>query len=144
MKNNNFFDNNLLIKIKKAKKNYIIFFFLAFFYISCSSNKPSSGIEDFYNYPNPFKPEESYTTYKVSLKSGEIISAKIDIYSQAGDLLESKDLSVDSSDKKAATCIWAGLDKNGKYLPAGVYTAKITVKDNQDSAFIEEFKTSLR
>lgn len=135
MKNNNF--------IKTAKKNCIIFFFLAFFYVSCSPNKPSSGIEDFYNYPNPFKPQESYTTYKVSIKSGEITSAKIDIYSKAGDLLDSKDLNIDT-DKKIANCLWAGLDKNGKYLPAGVYTAKITVKDNQDSTFIGEFNTLIR
>lgn len=135
MKNNNF--------IKTAKKNCIIFFFLAFFYVSCSPNKPSSGIEDFYNYPNPFKPQESYTTYKVSIKSGEITSAKIDIYSKAGDLLDSKDLNIDT-DKKIANCLWAGLDKNGKYLPAGVYTAKITVKDNQDSTFTGEFNTLIR
>lgn len=135
MKNNNF--------IKTAKKNCIIFFFLAFFYVSCSPNKPSSGIEDFYNYPNPFKPRESYTTYKVSIKSGEITSAKIDIYSKAGDLLDSKDLNIDT-DKKIANCLWAGLDKNGKYLPAGVYTAKITVKDNQDSTFTGEFNTLIR
>ena len=138
MKKNNFF------KIKTAKKNYIIFFFLAFFYISCSSNKPSSDIEDFYNFPNPFNPRENYTTYKVSIKSGEIISAKIDIYSSSGDLIDNKDLSIDSSDKKMAICIWAGLDKKGNYLPAGVYTAKITVKDSQDSTFIEEFKTFIK
>lgn len=136
MKNNNF--------IKTAKKNCIIFFFLAFFYVSCSSNKPSSGIEDFYNYPNPFKPRESYTTYKVSIKSGEITSAKVDIYSKAGDLLDSKDLDINASDKKIANCLWAGLDKNGNYLPAGVYIAKITVKDNQDSTFIGEFNTLIR
>ncbi len=136
MKNNNF--------IKMAKKNCIIFFFLAFFYISCSPDKPSSGIEYFYNYPNPFKSRESGTTYKVSLKSGEIISAKVDIYSTTGDLLDSKDLTNDNSTKKIAACLWSGLDKNGKYLPAGVYIAKITVKDNQDSTFIEEFKTSIR
>lgn len=136
MKNNNF--------IKMAKKNSIIFFFLAFFYISCSPGKPSSGIEDFYNYPNPFKPSESYTTYKVSIKSGEIINAKVDIYSKAGDLLDSKDLTNNNSDKKIAACLWSGLDKNGRYLPSGIYTAKITVKDNQDSTFIEEFQTSIR
>ena len=135
MKKNNF--------IRTAKKNHIIFFFLAFFifYIASCSLGPSSGIEDFYNFPNPFNSKETNTTYRVSIKSGEIIDAKLEIYSTSGDLLDGKDLTIDTADKKIATCIWAGLDKNGKYFPAGVYIAKITVKDNLDSTFIEEFRT---
>ena len=138
MKKNNF--------IREAKKNHIIFFFLAFFIIytaSCSLS-PNSGIEDFYNFPNPFNSKETNTTYRVSIKSGDIINAKLEIYSTSGDLLESKDLTIDTADKKIATCIWAGLDKNGKYFPAGVYIAKITVKDNLDSTFIEEFRTYIK
>ena len=129
--------------VRTAKKNHIIFFFLAFFviYIASCSLRPSSGIEDFYNYPNPFNSKETNTTYKVSIKSGEIINAKLEIYSTSGDLLDNKDLTVN---KKIATCKWAGLDKNGKYLPAGVYIAKITVKDSEDSTFIEEFKTFIK
>ncbi|TXJ49375.1 T9SS type A sorting domain-containing protein [Brachyspira aalborgi] len=128
-----------------AKKNYVIFFFLAFFivYIDSCSLSPNSGIEDFYNYPNPFNSKETNTTYKVSIKSGEIISAKLEIYSTSGDLLDSKDLTI-NTDKRIATCQCAGLDKNGKYLPAGVYIAKITVKDSEDSTFIEEFKTFIK
>lgn len=131
--------------VRTAKKNYVIFFFLAFFivYIDSCSLSPNSGIEDFYNYPNPFNSKETNTTYKVSIKSGEIISAKLEIYSTSGDLLDSKDLTI-NTDKRIATCQWAGLDKNGKYLPAGVYMAKITIKDNQDSIFIEEFKTFIK
>lgn len=131
---------------KTAKKNYVIFFFLAFFivYIDSCSLSPNSGIEDFYNYPNPFNSKETSTTYKVSIKSGEIINAKLEIYSTSGDLLDSKDLNIGNSDKKIADCKWYGVDKNGKYLPAGVYTAKITIKDNQDSTFIEEFKTFIK
>ena len=131
--------------VRMAKKNYVIFFFLAFFivYIDSCSLSPNSGIEDFYNYPNPFNSKETNTTYKVSIKSGEIINAKLEIYSTSGDLLDSKDLTV-NTDKRIATCKWAGLDKNVKYLPAGVYTAKITIKDNQDSTFIEEFRTYIR
>lgn len=132
--------------VRMAKKNYVIFFFLAFFivYIDSCSLSLNSGIEDFYNYPNPFNSKETSTTYKVSIKSGKIINAKLEIYSTSGDLLDNKDLTINNSDKKIATCQWAGLDKNGKYLPAGVYTAKITIKDNQDSTFIEEFKTFIK
>ncbi|WP_199750927.1 T9SS type A sorting domain-containing protein [Brachyspira aalborgi] len=131
--------------VRMAKKNYVIFFFLAFFivYIDSCSLSPNSGIEDFYNYPNPFNSKETNTTYKVSIKSGEIISAKLEIYSTSGDLLDSKDLTI-NTDKRIATCQCAGLDKNGKYLPAGVYIAKITVKDSEDSTFIEEFKTFIK
>ena len=131
---------NNLFKIRKAK---LILIILAFLYISCSPNKPSSGISEFYNYPNPFTPSEEYTTYKVSIKSGEIISAKLEVYSQSGDLVDSKDLIIESS-KQSATCIWSSMDKNGKYLPSGVYDAKAIVKDNQDSTFVSEFKTSIR
>ena len=133
--------------VRMAKKNYVIFFFLAFFIVVCivsCSLSPNSGIEDFYNYSNPFNSKETNTTYRVSIKSGEIISAKLEIYSTSGDLLDSKDLNIGNSDKRIATCQWSGLDKNGKYLPAGVYTAKITIKDNQDSTFIEEFRTYIK
>lgn len=138
MKKNNF--------IRTAKKNHIIFFFLAFFiiYIASCSLSPNSRIEDFYNFPNPFNSKETNTTYRVSIKSGEIINAKLEIYSTSGDLLESKDLTIDTADKKIATFIWAGLDKNGKYFPAGIYIAKVTVKDNRDSTFIEEFRTYIK
>ena len=132
--------------VRMAKKNYVIFFFLAFFIVVCivsCSLSPNSGIEAFYNYSNPFNSKETNTTYRVSIKSGEIINAKLEIYSTSGDLLDSKDLTV-STEKKIATCKWEGVDKNGKYLPAGVYIAKITVKDNQDAAFIEEFRTYIR
>ena len=132
-----------LLKIWTAKRNILIILLLAFLYISCSPNKPSSSISEFYNYPNPFSPSKENTTYKVSINSGEIISAKVEIYSQSGDLMDSKDLTIDAS-KKTATCIWSGLDKNGKYLPYAVYDAKVTVKDNQDSTFTAEFKTSIR
>ncbi|MCZ9887395.1 hypothetical protein [Brachyspira hyodysenteriae] len=134
---------NNLLKIWTAKRNVLIILLLAFLYISCSPNKPSSNISEFYNYPNPFSPSKENTTYKVSIASGEIISAKVEIYSQNGDLMDSKDLTIDAS-KKTATCIWSGLDKNGKYLPSAVYNAKVIVKDNQDSTFIAEFKTSIR
>lgn len=131
--------------VRMAKKNYVIFFFLAFFivYIDSCSLSPNSGIEDFYNYPNPFNSKETNTTYKVSIKSGKIINTKLEIYSTSGDLLDSKDLTINTN-KRIATCQWAGLDKNGKYLPAGVYIAKITVKDSEDSTFIEEFKTFIK
>ena len=132
-----------LLKIWTAKRNILIILLLAFLYISCSPNKPSSSISEFYNYPNPFSPSKENTTYKVSINSGEIISAKVEIYSQNGDLMDSKDLTIDDS-KQTASCIWSGLDKNGKYLPSAVYDAKVTVKDNQDSIFTSEFKTSIR
>ena len=137
MKKNNF--------VRTAKKNYIIFFFLAFFivYIASCSLSPNSEIEDFYNFPNPFNSKETNTTYRVSIKSGEIINAKLEIYSTSGDLLDIKDLTI-NTDKRIATCKWYGLDKNQKYLPAGVYIAKITVKDSQDATFIEEFRTYIR
>ncbi|WP_295158823.1 hypothetical protein [uncultured Brachyspira sp.] len=134
---------NSYLKIWAAKRNILIILLLAFLYISCSPNKPSSNISEFYNYPNPFIPSKEKTTYKVSIISGKIVSAKIEIYSQSGDLMDSKSLVIDSSEK-TASCIWSGLDKNGKYLPSGIYDAKVIVKDNQDSAFIAEFKTSIR
>ncbi|WP_300756979.1 hypothetical protein [uncultured Brachyspira sp.] len=130
--------------LNKRKAKILLLILLAFLYISCSPNKPSSLLSEFYNYPNPFTPSNGEnTTYKVSIKSGEIVSAKLDIYSQNGDLIDSKDMIVESS-KQTAACIWSGLDKNGKYLPSAVYDAKVTVKDNQDSTFVSEFKTSIR
>lgn len=134
----------ILSNIRSAKRNIFILFLLAFLYISCSPNKPSSNISEFYNYPNPFTPSEEYTTYKVSISSGKIIDAKLEIYSQNGDLMDTKTLTNNLPDGTTAACIWSGLDKNGRYLPSGIYDAKVTVKDNQDSTFVAEFKTSIR
>ena len=133
---------NNFLEIWRAKRNIFILLLLAFLYISCSPNKPSSNISEFYNAPNPFSPSSGDTTrYTVSIKSGTIISAKLQIYSQSGDLIEEKNLTINNN---TADCIWSGLDKNGKYLPSGIYDAKVTVKDNQDSTFVAEFQTSIR
>lgn len=133
---------NSFLKIWRAKRNIFILLLLAFLYISCSPNKPSSNISEFYNYPNPFSPSNGETTkYIVSINSGTITSAKLQIYSQSGDLIDEKNLTINNN---TADCIWSGLDKNGKYLPSGIYDAKVTVKDNQDSTFVSEFKTSIR
>lgn len=128
-----------LIILNIAKMS--ILFVLAIFYLSCSSNRPNSLIESFYNYPNPFNNRTTSTTFIVLLKEGEIISATLDIYSQSGDLVDSKSLIITDSNKREATCVWSGLDKNGKYLPPSLYTSKLTLKDNKDATYIEEFKT---
>ena len=48
-----------------------------------------------------------------------------------------------SADKKETTAIWSAIDKNGNYLPPSIYTSKVILKDNQDSTFVSEFKTSV-
>ena len=115
---------------------------LAILYISCSTNKPSSNIKEFFNYPNPFSSKETYTTFKVSIGTGEIIEANLYIYSQEGNLVDEKTMTI-PADKKEATTIWSAIDKNGNYLPASIYTSKVILKDNQDSTFVSEFKTSV-
>ena len=115
---------------------------LAILYISCSTNKPSSNIKEFFNYPNPFSSKETYTTFKVSIGTGEIIEANLYIYSQEGNLVDEKTMII-SADKKEATAIWSAIDKNGNYSPSSIYTSKVILKDNQDSTFVSEFKTSV-
>ena len=115
---------------------------LAILYISCSTNKPSSNIKEFFNYPNPFNAKETYTTFKVSIGTVEIIEARLYIYSQEGSLVDEKAMTI-SADKKEATAIWSAIDKNGNYLPSSIYTSKVILKDNQDSTFVSEFKTSV-
>ncbi|WP_157151504.1 hypothetical protein [Brachyspira sp. SAP_772] len=131
--------NNIFKRIAKV----FLITSLAILYISCSTNKPSSNIKEFFNYPNPFNSkEEAYTTFKVSIGTGEIIEAKLYIYSQEGNLVDEKTMTI-STDKKEATAIWSAIDKNGNYLPASIYTSKVILKDNQDSTFVSEFKTSV-
>ncbi|TXJ41466.1 hypothetical protein [Brachyspira pilosicoli] len=130
--------NNIFKRIAKV----FLITSLAILYISCSANKPSSNIKEFFNYPNPFNPKETYTTFKVSIDTGEIIEAKLYIYSQEGSLVDEKTMII-SADKKEATAIWSDIDKNGNYLPSSIYTSKVILKDNQDSIFVSEFKTSV-
>ena len=130
--------NNIFKRIAK------LFFItsLAILYISCSTNKPNSNIKEFFNYPNPFNAKEMHTTFKVSIDTGEIIEAKLYIYSQEGNLVDEKTMTI-STDKKETSAIWSAIDKNGNYLPASIYTSKVILKDNQDSTFVSEFKTSV-
>ena len=130
--------NNIFKRIAKV----FLITSLAILYISCSTNKPNSNIKEFFNYPNPFNPKETYTTFKVSIDTGDIIEAKLYIYSQEGGLVDEKNMTI-SVDKKEATAIWSTIDKNGNYLPASIYTSKVILKDNQDSTFVSEFKTSV-
>ena len=130
--------NNIFKRIAKL----FLITSLAILYISCSTNKPNSNIKEFFNYPNPFDSKETYTTFKVSIDTGEIIEAKLYIYSQEGNLVDEKTMTI-SADKKEATAIWSAIDKNGNYLPASIYTSKVILKDNQDSTFVSEFKTSV-
>lgn len=126
-----------------AKKNIILLFFLAIL-ISCKTNKPNSHIETFYNYPNPFNPREEITTFIVGITTGEIIEGNIEIFTKSGNLIDSKKLTVNEEDKTKATCIWSGIDKNGKYIVPNVYISKVTIKDNTDTTFIKEFHTTIR
>ena len=130
--------NNIFKRIAKV----FLIISLAILYISCSANKPSSNIKEFFNYPNPFNPKETHITFKVSIGSGDIIEAKLYIYSQEGSLVDEKTMII-SADKKEATAIWSAIDKKGNYLPASIYTSKVILKDNQDSTFVSEFKTSV-
>ncbi|WP_295298049.1 hypothetical protein [uncultured Brachyspira sp.] len=131
--------NNIFKRIAKV----FLIISLAILYISCSTNKPSSNIKEFFNYPNPFNSkEEAYTTFKVSIDTGEIIETNLYIYSQEGNLVDEKTMTI-STDKKEATAIWSAIDKNGNYLPPSIYTSKVILKDNQDSTFVSEFKTSV-
>ena len=130
--------NNIFKRIAKV----FLIISLAILYISCSTNKPSSNIKEFFNYPNPFNPKETHTTFKVSIDTGEIIEAKLYIYSQEGNLVDEKTMTI-SLDKKEASAIWSAIDKNGNYLPPSIYTSKVILKDNQDSTFVSEFKTSV-
>ena len=130
--------NNIFKRIAKV----FLITSLAILYISCSANKPSSNIKEFFNYPNPFSPKETYTTFKVSIDTGEIIEAKLYIYSQEGSLVDEKTMTI-SADKKETSAIWSAIDKNGNYLPPSIYTSKVILKDNQDSNFVSEFKTSV-
>ena len=130
--------NNIFKRIAKV----FLIISLAILYISCSTNKPSSNIKEFFNYPNPFSSKETYTTFKVSIGTGEIIEANLYIYSQEGNLVDEKTMTI-STDKKEATAIWSAIDKNGNYLPPSIYTSKVILKDNQDSTFVSEFKTSV-
>ena len=130
--------NNIFKRIAKV----FLITSLAILYISCSANKPSSNIKEFFNYPNPFSPKETYTTFKVSIDTGEIIEAKLYIYSQEGSLVDEKTMTI-SADKKETSAIRSAIDKNGNYLPPSIYTSKVILKDNQDSTFVSEFKTSV-
>lgn len=83
-------------------------------------------IEDFGNYPNPFK--ESTTLFFTHNRSGDDLEAQLFIFNPAGQLVASAEVSVQESEYHINLLELNTWGESGKKLPPGPYFARVVVR----------------
>ena len=134
----------LQIDLKSMKQLLILLLFVLVNILACSSLRPSSVVDSFINYPNPFDSRNEFTTYQVKLKSTEIIKAEVSIFEEDGSLVSRLLLLINETNKSQAQVNWRGLDDDGKYLASGVYFARLNITDSNGFIEVKEIKTLLK
>jgi hypothetical protein len=83
-------------------------------------------IEKFGNYPNPFR--ENTTLYFTHNRSGDDLHAQVFIYTLAGEVIKSIEITLPASDYKVNLMELNSPDDLGKKLLAGLYFARLIVR----------------
>lgn len=81
------------------------------------------GSEKFYNFPNPFDPEDEYTQIRYVLKKTE--SVTIVILDITGQKIRSLVNSISKTPGEHVEDLWDGRDDNGNYVANGIYYAHL-------------------
>lgn len=81
------------------------------------------GSENFYNFPNPFDPEDEYTQIRYVLKKTE--SVTIVILDITGQKIRSLVNSISKTPGEHVEDLWDGRDDNGNYVANGIYYAHL-------------------
>lgn len=90
------------------------------------------------NYPNPFS---NFTTFHFDHnKAGQNISAALNIYSVAGNIVKSIYLDIPNAPAHSADIVWDGKDNFGDDLARGVYLYKLSVKAEDGSTYTKTQK----
>lgn len=83
-------------------------------------------IEEFGNYPNPF--HGNSTLFFTHSRSGDDLKAQLFIFSLAGELIKSAEISIEDSEYHINLIEFEALDQSGKKLPPGLYLARLAVR----------------
>jgi hypothetical protein len=83
-------------------------------------------IESFGNYPNPF--QQTTTLFFTHNRSGDDLEAHVWVYSLAGELIKSGEISVSDSQYRINLIDLNTSDESGKKLPPGLYLARLIVR----------------
>lgn len=83
-------------------------------------------IESFGNYPNPVR--QNTTIFFTHNRSGDDLKAQLFIYSPAGDLVKSAEISISGSEYHIDLIELNTLEESGKKLSPGLYLARLTVR----------------
>ena len=83
-------------------------------------------IENFGNYPNPF--QDNSTLYFTHNRSGDDLRAQLFIFSLAGTLIKSAEISITDSEYRINLIEFDALDESGKKLLPGLYLARLVVR----------------
>ena len=83
-------------------------------------------IESFGNYPNPF--QEVTSLFFTHNRSGDDIEAQLFIYSPAGELLKSTEISIPESEYRINLMELNAFEASGKKLSPGLYLARLIIR----------------
>jgi hypothetical protein len=83
-------------------------------------------IENFGNYPNPF--QDNSTLFFRHNRSGDDLRAQLFIFSLAGTLIKSAEISITDSEYHINLIEFDALDESGKKLLPGLYLARLVVR----------------
>jgi hypothetical protein len=83
-------------------------------------------IESFGNYPNPF--HQNTSLFFTHNRSGDDLKAQLFIYSLAGELIKSAEISIAESEYRINLMELNTLDESGKKLSPGLYLARLIVR----------------
>ncbi len=81
------------------------------------------GAENFYNFPNPFDPEDEYTQIRYVLKRTE--SVTIVILDVTGQKIRSLSTSMTKTPGEHVEDLWDGRDDKGNFVANGIYYAHL-------------------
>jgi len=81
------------------------------------------GSDNFYNFPNPFDPEDEYTQIRYVLKKTE--SVTIFILDVAGQNIRSLLKNISKTPGEHVEDLWDGRDDNGSFVANGIYYAHL-------------------
>lgn len=95
-------------------------------------------IENFANFPNPFRTGEQTTFQFIHTRPGDDLEAQLTLYSAQGQPVLTQRWQVSSSYYEVTLSQWDGLTPSGAKLPAGIYFAKLIVRSQLDGSQNEQ------
>jgi hypothetical protein len=95
-------------------------------------------IENFVNFPNPFRAGEATTFQFIHTRPGDDLEARLTLYNAQGQPVVNQQWEVGNSYYEVTLSQWDGLTPSGAKLAPGIYFAKLVVRSHLDGSQTEQ------